>query len=175
LNVHSTIPPLYYVAIALLVVGRFLARELKERKLLLSRIYVLPGILGIIALALLIATVVLFPETTWLVAGEALITLGVGFGIGLAVSHFTTLRVTDDPDAVYVLGSYATVAIWIGAFALRWAARVLVPFGHGAATLSANAALVVMLAAALGMLRYRVRYEARVLREQHIATPVSAI
>jgi hypothetical protein len=175
-NVSQQLPPwVFYALVALLVVGRFLVRELRERKLVLGRIYLLPAIVGIMAAALLVTTIYLFPATALLVVGEACITIGIGFGIGLAVAHFTKVRLGDVPGTVYVLGSPITVGIWLAALALRWAARVAVPFGDHAATLSANAALFVMVAAALAMVRYRVSYEARILRERGITTSVPAI
>ncbi len=168
-------PYVFYVLIGLLVVGRFLARELRERRIVLSRIFVAPAIVGVMAVALLGATVYFFPATLLLVAGETCITVGIGAAIGLAVAHFTKVRLGDAPGIVFVLGSPITVAIWLGALALRWAARLAVPLSDHAATLSANAALFVMLAAALAMLRYRVSYEARILRERGITTSVPAI
>ena len=168
------LPPLYLFAVLLFVVGRFLTRELRERKMLLSRLYVLPGIAGCLALFLVVTTAFLFPATTVLLAGETCISLGVGLAVGLAVAHFTTVRLGEQPGSVYVLGSWITVAIWIGALALRWAARLAIPMADVTATQSANAALLVMVTAALAMVRYRVALKAKLLRESGIVTPVSA-
>jgi hypothetical protein len=168
------VPPLFYLAAALFVVGRFLVRELRERKLVLSRIFLLPGVAGALALYLLVLTASLFPKTGMLLAGETCIALGVGSAVGLAVAHFTKVRLGEAAGTVYVLGSGITVAIWIAALALRWAVRFALPLGDRDASLSANAALIVMVAAALGMVRYRVLHEARLLRERGITTPVSA-
>ena len=167
------LPPLYYLAFILFVVGRFLLRELRERKLVLSRIFILPGVLACVALFLIVVTVATFPATAFLMAGETLITLGVGLAIGLAVEHFTKVRLGETSGTVYVLGSGITVSIWIGALALRWLARLALPPNDLIATESANVALVVMVTAALAMVRYRVVVDAKMLRERGITTPVS--
>jgi len=155
------IPPLFYLAILILIVGRFLLRELRERKLKLNQIFILPGILGLLALFLTVSTAGLFPQTRVLMAGETLITFGVGLGVGLAVAHFTTVRLGEVPGTVMVLGNGKTVAIWLGALALRFAVRFAVPPADVISTQSANVALVVMVAAALAMVRYRILTEAK--------------
>jgi hypothetical protein len=91
---------LYYLAIAILVVGRFLMRELRERKLVLGRIFLVPIILGMLALLLLVTTALHYPESDLLLAGETCITLGIGLGVGLAVGHFTTVRLGERPGIV---------------------------------------------------------------------------
>jgi hypothetical protein len=158
------IPPIFYLAILVLVVGRFLLRELRERKLKLNQLFVLPGILGLLALFLTVSTAGLFPQTRVLMAGETLITLGAGLGVGLAVAHFTKVRLGDSPGSVLVLGNGKTVAIWLAALALRWAVRFAVPSSDVISTQSANVALVVMVAAALFMLRYRILTEAKLMQ-----------
>lgn len=168
------IPPLYFLTIILFVVGRFLFRELRERKMVLSRLFLLPAIAGCLALFLIVTTAVLFPATAVLLAGEACISLGVGAAVGLAVAHFTRVRLGEQPGTVYTLGSGITVAIWIAALALRWAARLAIPSGDVTATQSANAALLVLVTAALAMVRYRVALKAKLLRERGITTPVPA-
>jgi hypothetical protein len=158
------IPALYYLALGLFVVGRFLMRELRERKMTLSRIFLVPGIVGLLALFLIVTTVGLYPQTAVLIAGETLVTLGVGLAVGLAVAHFTKVRPGDTPGTVYVLGSGTTVAIWIGALALRLLVRLALPPSDVVSTQSANVALIVMVAAALGMVRYRILTEAKILQ-----------
>jgi hypothetical protein len=169
------IPPAYYLAFVALIVGRFLFRELRERKLVLSRIFAVPAVLGCLALFLLVTTALQFPATGVLLAGETCITLGIGLGLGLAVAHFTKVRLGEKPGIVYVLGSGWTVAIWLGALLLRLLARFIISHDDQTAQLAANAALVVMIAAALAMLRYRVLLDARVLRERGITTSVPVV
>ena len=157
-------PPVFYLAILVLIVGRFLLRELRERKLKLNQIFVLPAILGVLALFLTVSTAGLFPQTRVLMAGETFITLGVGLGVGLAVAHFTNVRLGDTPGSVMVLGNAKTIAIWLGALALRFAVRFAIPPSDVISTQSANVALVVMVAAALTMVRYRILVEAKLMQ-----------
>jgi hypothetical protein len=166
---------LVYGAILVLVVGRFLVRELRERKLALSRIFVAPAILGVLALYLLSFSFTHFAATTTLLAGETCITLGVGSAIGVAVGHFSKVRLGDKPGIVYLKGSWQTVAIWLGALALRFLARYIFRQDDLGTQFSLNAALVVMITAALALLRYKVLIDARELRKRGISDAVPVV
>jgi hypothetical protein len=171
----AAIPVTTYLVILALVVGRFLFRELRERKIVLARIFLVPAIVGCLAIFLLVTTAMQFPTTDILLAGETCLTLGIGLGVGLAVGHFTKVRLGEKPGIVYVLGSWQTIAIWLGALLLRLLARFFISFDDRTAQLAANSALVVMVAAALAMLRYRVLVDARVLREKGITASVPVV
>ncbi len=164
---------LVYVIIIALVVARFLIRELRERKLRLRSLFVLPAIMGAIGV-LLVVVAALRMQMLPVLAVAVLAALIVGSVIGMAVGRFTTLRL-GPPGFVFVRGSAATVAIWLAALALRAAARLAVG-SHDVDTLTiANAALVVMLATALGVVRYRVLIDARTSAARGITTEVRAV
>ena len=166
---------LVYAGILVLVVGRFLVRELRERRLSLSRIFLAPAFLGVLALYLLYFSITHYADTITLLAGETCITLGIGSAIGLGVGHYSTVRLGDKPGIVYVKGSWPTVAIWIGALALRFLARYAFRQDDLATQFSLNAALVVMIAAALALVRYRVLIDARELRKRGITSAVPVV
>jgi hypothetical protein len=167
------------IIVAILVVGRFLMRELRERRYPIDRIYVLPGVVGAIALVLVALSWANEPEARGLLALSCVAGLLLGGAIGYGVAHFTTVRVTADPKVIFSRGSYATVAIWVVAFALRFIARVGASGGqltrptHEA--LAFNAALVLLLASALFFVRYRLLVAAKFERARGIATAISAI
>src|SRR5271156_4727336 len=95
-----------YVLVAALVVGRFLFRELRERKMRVKTVYVLPIIVGAVALYAIGLAYFLVPALVLPLAIGCVSALAVGGAIGVAVAHLTTVRVTDDRSVVYVRGSY---------------------------------------------------------------------
>jgi len=165
--------------VAIFVVGRFLFRELRERRYAIGRIYILPAIVGAIAVALIALSWADEPAARGLLALSCVAGLALGGAIGYGVAHFTTVRVTSDPKVLYSRGSYATVAIWIVAFALRFFARVGASGGHLARpthdALAFNAALLLLLGSALFFVRYRLLVAAKSERARGIATAISAI
>ncbi len=154
------------LAIVVLVVLRFLARELRDRRMVLSRIFLVPALIGAIALYLIVLTVMQAPGLALeLAIGSAAAAL-VGVGVGLAVNRFTAVRPAGDPRAVIVRGSYATVAIWVAALLLRLLGRVLAAaagVGEGAILLL-NACLVVLLGVAVVTVRLQIVRRAQLLR-----------
>jgi MFS family permease len=166
------------LVIGLLVIGRFLMRELRERRFLISRIYIMPAILGLIGIVLAAFAGSAHPDTIPAIALACVVALALGAAIGFAVARNTTVRVTDDPTVLYARGSIATVAIWLVALALRLVARV--PFlsdpsryTHWGEAL--NAALLILLASALFFVRHRLLAAGRLERERGIVVAEPAI
>ena len=154
------------LAVVLLVVLRFLARELRDRRMVLARIFLVPAIVGAIALYLIVLTVMQAPGLSAELAIGAVAAAIVGVGVGLAVNRFTTVRPAADPSAVIVRGSYATVAIWVAALLLRVVGRVLAEganLGEGAILLL-NACLLVLLGVAIVTVRLQIVRRAQLLR-----------
>jgi hypothetical protein len=148
------------LAILIVVVLRFLARELRERRVRMSMLFVIPGFLGLIALWLCYLTLTRAPQFSGELALEALAALVVGTGIGLAVAHFTRVR-SGGPNLVLIRGSWITVAIWIGALLLRLAGRAAFATSNLDTQLLLNSGLVLMLAFATTVVRLRVLQERR--------------
>jgi drug/metabolite transporter (DMT)-like permease len=166
------------VAIAVLVIGRFLMRELRERRFLISRIYLVPAVLGVVGIVFVVLAGIAHPDTTPVIAVACVAALVLGAVIGYGVARNTTVRVTDDPTVLYVRGSTATVAIWLAALGLRLVARI--PFlsypsryTHWGEAL--NAALLILLASALFFVRYRLLAAGRLERERGTALASPAI
>jgi uncharacterized membrane protein YjdF len=167
-----------YVVIGLLVVGRFLVRELRERRYDVRRVYVLPAILGAIALALTVAAATTEPNALGSLVVACIVAIAIGAGIGYAVARFTTVRVTAEPAIIFSRGSFATVAIWIAALGLRVVARFALLRGGPAMrgdSLALNAALLVLLASALFFVRFRLLVAAKIERERGITSAISAV
>lgn len=147
---------LIWVAVGIAILARFGMRELRDRELRVSRLFLVPGIIGIVAAGLIGFAAIDAPRDVIVLVGATLVALAVGCGIGLAVARFTTVRAAEDSRFVIVRGSYATLAIWIAALGLRGLARFAVGTHDVAIALVANAALLALLAAAIGVLRYRI-------------------
>lgn len=168
------------VVMAVIVVGRFLVRELRERKFVTNRIYVLPAIVGAVALALIGLAASRQPDAVAALALACLVSLAAGGAFGFAVAHFTSVRVTSEPGIIYARGSYITAGLWVAALMLRLGARYVFAGAAGgmhAATLSLslNAALLVLLASALFFVRYRLLEAAKIERARGITAPSPAI
>jgi hypothetical protein len=159
--------PWIWILIIALVVGRFLARELRDRPIPLGRFFLVPSIFGALALGLVGFAVSSAPGLFVDVCAGTLAALAVGSGIGLAVDRFTGVRLNPAGTTAIVRGSWATAAIWVGALALRLVGRYIA-FGAGlrsaGTALALNAVLVVMIAAALVVLRVRLFARAKALR-----------
>jgi hypothetical protein len=168
-------PVVVYVVVGALVVLRFAFRELRERRMRLGRLFIAPAIFGVLALVLVAVAIAAAPQAWLHLALAVAVALLLGFVIGSAVGHFTTLRLHERPEYVVVRGSAITVAIWLGAVALRVCVRFAVPSHDIADALIANAALIVMLALALFFVRYRIFILARLARQDGVTREMTAV
>jgi len=138
------------LAVGLLVVVRFLFRELRERTVKVRTLWIRPGIIvlatiGFAAAALARPGVNSAQLIVMLLVGAAL-----GVLTGVLVVRSTTFAPAGMPGAVRVRGSIATVVVWVAAIALRLAARFVVG-GSGAdltTQFELNAGLLALLAGA---------------------------
>lgn len=160
--------------IVLFVVVRFLINELRERHLSTTQLFVLPGIIGAVALLIVVSVALAQPARLPELGIEAIVALAIGIALGFAVAHFTTVRTGED-GRIFFRGSYATVAIWICALLLRFLARYAAHAQAKADTLVANAALFVLVASALTAVRVLVRRKAIAERSQGSPLAESAI
>jgi hypothetical protein len=140
---------LFSVLVVALVVFRFAQRELKERVVKAGTLWIRPVILLAITVWLIVLSMSLDPSGTTemivaLIAGVAL-----GAITGLLIVANSSFRAAGVPNAVRVQGSRITFAIWLGAFAIRFLARFLVPHGADPRTqLPLNAGTVALVATA---------------------------
>ena len=117
------------LAVTVLVVFRFAFRELRERTVASPGMWVRPALFVALTVYLVILTVGVDGRDD----GIMLVCLAAGalLGIvtGVAIVRSTTFAPADKKNAVRVRGSRVTLAIWIGALAVRLLARVLFPAG----------------------------------------------
>ena len=168
-------PVLIYAIAGVAIVLRFAFRELRDRKMRLGRLFILPIVIGVLALFLVAAAIAVAPQAKLHVAFAIVVALLLGCAVGSAVGHSTTLRLAEQPGYVVVRGSILTLAIWLGAVALRLAVRLAVPPRDLADTAIANAALIVMLALALFFVRYRIFVKAKLVRSQAVTREIATV
>jgi hypothetical protein len=166
----------FTIAIVVLVVVRFLARELRVRKVPLSRFFLVPIVVCLLSLWLIFIAFETAPSLLLELTIGIIAAIAVGSGVGLAIDRYTTLSLSDDRKVAFIRGSWATVGIWVAALLLR-------QFGHFVAehvadthnfgmTMVLNATLLVLVAAAIVVLRLRLFARAKSLSAaQRTAAP----
>ncbi|MBV8643341.1 MAG: hypothetical protein JO225_05440, partial [Candidatus Eremiobacteraeota bacterium] len=138
------------LAIVALVVVRFLFRELRNRVVRVRTLWIRPGLFAV-ASVLLLAFAFKVPDVS--IAIAALAAIGgavVGVVTGTLVLRSTTFTPAGLRGAVRAKGNATTVAIWVIAIALRFAARyAFADLGASAAVqYELNLGLVVLVTAA---------------------------
>ncbi len=140
-------------AIVLLVVVRFLFRELRRRKVRVRTVWVRPAILAVL-LALLLWPALTLPGANRPFVAIALVAGALaGVVTGALVARSTTFTAAGERGAVFAQGNLVTVVIWLVALALRLLVRFAVA-GAGATPaeqLALNVGLVALVTAAFAV------------------------
>ena len=121
------------IAVILLVVARFLYRELRERTVRLSSLWIRPGIFAAVTLFVIAGSFIVPGLNHPLVFMSIAAGIGFGMATGQLVLDSTSFTPSDRPREVRVKGSIGTVIVWLAAIALRMAARLVVGGSGGAA------------------------------------------
>jgi hypothetical protein len=136
------------LALVVVVIVRFLFRELRARTVRLSTMWFRPAILLALT-ALLVWTTV---RVTPFAVGELGVALGIGAAagivVGVLVSGSTAIEATGKPGLVRLHGSWVTVAIWIVALVLRVAVRFAVGGSPLNPSPAVNSGTIMLVAAA---------------------------
>jgi hypothetical protein len=138
------------LAIVLLVIVRFLFRELRERKVRVRTLWIRPGILAVLLLVLLAGGFAIPRIDKPVMLLSALAGAAIGVVVGALVVRSTTFAPAGERGAVLAKGSIVTVMIWVVAIVLRLAARyTFAGFGADQASqFELNAGLVALVTAA---------------------------
>jgi hypothetical protein len=138
------------LVVGLVVVARFLFRELRERTVKVRTLWIRPGIVALATIGFTAAAL----SRTGVNPGLLIVTLLVGAALGVLtgvlVVGSTTFAPAGVPGAVRVRGSAVTVIVWLTALALRYAARFVIG-GSGAditTQFELNAGLLALIAGA---------------------------
>ena len=142
------------------VIFRFAMRELRERTVKASSLWLRPGLMGVLTLGFVAATVSQYPagdlEMIGAVAGGGVL----GVLTGMLVVANTRFAPAAIANAVRARGNRYTLLIWIVAFALRFAAHYVLPHATGElAQLPLNCGTFAMTAFAFGTIALAFRRE----------------
>jgi hypothetical protein len=143
-------PALITLVIFLVVVVRFLFRELRERTVRVRTLWIRPGILAVLMVLLLAGDFAIPRVNAPVMLIAALVGAAIGVVVGVLVARSTSFRPAGERGAVLAKGSAATVVIWLVALVLRFVARYAFA-GTGAdaaAQYELNAGLVALVTAA---------------------------
>jgi len=111
------------LALVVIVVGRFLFRELRARTIRVRTLWIRPGILAVLTLLLIAGGVAIPYVSMGVVALSVLVGAAFGIGVGVLVARMTTFAPAGERGAVIAQGSIKTVVVWVIAIALRLIAR----------------------------------------------------
>lgn len=171
----TTTTGLFTLALVALVIIRFLLRELRDRRIPLDRIWIVPAfVTAVVALVFALTLATEAPFLPELVIG-CIAGILVGAGVGIAVDSFTALRLSDDGKTLIARGSLVTVGIWVAALLLRLLGRFIAgaSSAHSPGMIMVlNTSFAAVIAAAVVALR--VRFIARVKAMRRDAAPAIA-
>jgi hypothetical protein len=139
---------IFTLLILVVVIARFLFRELRARTVRVSTLWVRPAVLcALTALSIWAASQVPRgvegPIVPWLLGGTA-----IGIVVGFLVARSTRVESTGKAGVVRLRGSWITVAIWVAALALRFLVRILVGGTLFSTSPAVNGGTVILVAAA---------------------------
>jgi len=111
------------------IVIRFAVRELRERIVKSPGIWIRPAIMVALSAYLIAVTLSVDGRDDAVTFGALAIGALLGAIVGIAILKNTAFAPAGMPRAVRARGSRITLAIWIGALAVRLLARYLAPGG----------------------------------------------
>jgi hypothetical protein len=111
----------------LLVVALLAVRLLRPQRISVTRMWVAPLVLCALTAWVIYANNMLNPAPPFEIAIGLVVGALAGLPFGLLRGVHTDVRPTDRPGVMYLGSSWVTLAIFVGAFALRFVARELMP------------------------------------------------
>lgn len=128
-GVTGTTLLVWIVLIALIVF-----RASRPQKISVLRMWVSPVLLMALAGFAIYATERLHPTPLWEVAIAVIVGLAAGIPIGALRGRHTEVHATEKHGLMLMGASWATALLYVGAFALRFAIRLVVPLTSPAGT-----------------------------------------
>jgi hypothetical protein len=135
--------------LVLVVVVRFAFRELRERTVRIPTLWIRPALLIALNGYLIVLTMRVDSRDGAITVVSLLVGAILGAVTGLAIVANTSFAPAGVPNAVRVRGNRITLAIWLGALAVRVLARFIYPgFGDPVAQLPLNCGTVALVTVA---------------------------
>jgi hypothetical protein len=113
------------------VIFRFAMRELRERTVKGSSLWVRPGLMGLLTVGFIAATISVYPAGDLEMIGALVGGAVLGTVTGLLIVANTRFAPAEIAGAIRAQGNHLTLIIWIVAFALRFASHYILPHGSG--------------------------------------------
>ena len=150
-------PPFTYVVL-FIAIALFIYRNVRPQKLTLVRLWMLPAFLIFITvtsvgLTSFVETPGFTAPSPLMVTLAVLVGLGAGIPLGLSRGRASQVRLGDTKGTMIVEPSLVFAAIWLGAFAVRFGLRLLVP-AASPAYFALSDASIVFAASAIVSMRY---------------------
>ena len=121
-GVTGTTLLVWIVLIALIVI-----RASRPQKISVVRLWISPILLMAVAGFAIYATERLHPTPLWEVALAVIVGLAAGIPIGALRGRHTEVHATEKHGVMRMGASWATTLLYVGAFAVRFAIRLVVP------------------------------------------------
>ncbi len=145
----SPLAGLIPLAIAVLIVVRFAFRELRQRTVRAPVLWLRPGFVIAVLIYLVILTFSKVPDQNVNTIVSLVVGIVCGAIVGVGIVANTSFASAGVKGAVRVQGNWITLAIWVVALLLRFAARFFYPGGPSQlAELPLNCGLIALVAAA---------------------------
>jgi Protein of unknown function (DUF1453) len=115
------------VVIYAVVVVLILIRAARPQRTSVMRMWIFAGLLMLVGAFAIYSSVVLVNPPVWEIVAAVVLGLLAGVPLGLLRGHHTQVSATDRHGVMQLGPSWATAAIYIGAFAARAVIRAVVP------------------------------------------------
>lgn len=111
----------------IIIVALLAVRMIKPQRISVTRMWVMPLILCVISAWVIYENNHLFPAPPLEIGLALAIGAVVGLPFGILRGMHTTVRPTERPGVMYLGSSWATLAVFVVAFVLRYAVRAVLP------------------------------------------------
>ena len=130
-STHSPPQPAVWnqLAIYLVIAAIVFFRYSRPMKMSIVRLFIAPVVFLALTVISIWASEQINPAPAVAIAAAVVTGVILGVPLGVAMSAHRTVRRTEKPHVMYVEPSWITAVIWIGAFILRAAIRLLLPAG----------------------------------------------
>jgi hypothetical protein len=121
-------------------------RMAKPQRVSVTRLWLSPLILCAVAAYSIYFTELLNPAPVWEIVAGLVIGAIAGIPFGMLRGRHTDVRPTDRPGVMYLGSSWITGLIFVGAFGMRYAIRMLMPHRGSLSTVIGDALLAFAIA-----------------------------
>ncbi len=134
------------ILVWIVLVALVLYRSSRAQRISVTRMWLMAGILMLVAAFAVYSTEMLFPAPAWEIAVAVVLGVAAGIPVGMLRGHHTQVSATDRHGVMQLGPSWATAGIYLGAFAVRALIRFFVPMHSPLGTVVGDGVLVFAIA-----------------------------